>query len=416
MNSALNASSLNGVVVLDISRVLAGPFAAQILGDHGAEVIKLESYDGDDTRAYGPPFVEGDAPYYIGLNRNKQDLAVDLSKEEGRQILFRLLEQDDVLVENFKLSTWRKWGINSPSELAKKFPRLIHCRISGFGEEGEFGGLPGYDAAVQALSGLMSINGDPAMDPVRIGIPLVDTTTGMNAVIGVLLALYERERSGKGQSMEVTLFDTALGMLHPHTSNALNGGQSARTGNGHPNIVPYDLYPTRTEKLFVAIGNDRQFAQLCEVLGKPELASDERFRRNRDRVQHRDALREELVALLSHWDGRELFHKLMGMGVPCAPMLSVEQALALDHTATREMSAALGPYRVTGIPVKLERTPGSLRLPPPRVGEHTSELLRRFGFGDEAIASALDSGAVKQQRKATVNSPHSQTKPKETSR
>ncbi|QIL74072.1 CoA transferase (plasmid) [Diaphorobacter sp. HDW4B] len=396
MNSAISKSALNGVVVLDLSRVLAGPFAAQMLGDHGAEVIKLESYDGDDTRAYGPPFVDGDAPYYIGLNRNKQDLAVDLSTPAGREILFQLLDKVDVLVENYKLSTWQKWGIDSPTELARKFPRLIHCRVSGFGEEGEFGGLPGYDAAVQALSGLMSINGDPALDPVRIGIPLVDTTTGMNAVIGVLLALYEREKSGKGQSIEVTLFDTALGMLHPHTSNALNGGKSARTGNGHPNIVPYDLYPTKTEKLFVAIGNDRQFAQLCDVLGKPEIATDERFRKNRDRVVHRDALRAELVALLSQFDGKQLFHQLMGLGVPCAPMLSVEEALALDHTATRQMSATLGKYEVTGIPVKLDRTPGSLRLPPPQIGEHTDAVLKRFGFSEAEIAAALNAGAVKQ--------------------
>lgn len=396
MSSAISKSALNGVVVLDISRVLAGPFAAQMLGDHGAEVIKLESFEGDDTRTYGPPFVDGEAPYYVGLNRNKKDLAVDLSTPAGREILFQLLAKVDVLMENFKLSTWRKWGISSPSELARKFPKLIHCRVSGFGEEGEFGGLPGYDAAVQALSGLMSINGDPALDPVRIGIPLVDTTTGMNAVIGVLLALYEREKSGKGQSIEVTLFDTALGMLHPHTSNALNGGQSARTGNGHPNIVPYDLYPTRTEKLFVAVGNDRQFAQLCQVLGKPELATDELYRKNRDRVVNRNALREELVELLSQFDGKELFHQLMGLGVPCAPMLSVEQALALDHTATREMSASIGKYRVTGIPVKLDRTPGSLRLPPPHIGEHSGELLKRFGFSDADIGSAFESGAVKQ--------------------
>lgn len=400
MSFTIKKSALDGVVVLDISRVLAGPFAAQILGDHGAEVIKLESYDGDDTRTYGPPFLDGDAPYYIGLNRNKKNLAVDLSTVAGREILFQLLEEVDVLVENFKMSTWRKWGIDDPNELARKFPRLIHCRISGFGEEGEFGGLPGYDAAVQALSGLMSINGDPSLDPVRIGIPLVDTTTGMNAAIGVLLALYEREKSGKGQSMEVTLFDTALGMLHPHTSNALNGGRSARTGNGHPNIVPYDLFPTKTEKLFVAIGNDRQFVQLCEVLGKLELATNELYRKNRDRVVNRDSLRNELIALLSQFDGKKLFHQLMELGVPCAPMLGVEQALALEHTATRKMSTSIGKYRMTGIPIKLERTPGALHLPPSQIGEHSRELLKRFRFSDADVDAALASGTVKQLQEA----------------
>ncbi|AKQ53994.1 CaiB/BaiF CoA transferase family protein [Bordetella hinzii] len=396
MVGTISKSALNGVVVLDVSRVLAGPFAAQMLGDHGAEVIKVESYDGDDTRGYGPPFVDGDAPYYIGLNRNKQDLAVDLSLPAGRDILFKLLEDVDVLVENFKLSTWRKWGIEDPAALARRFPRLIHCRVSGFGETGPMGGLPGYDAAVQAISGLMSINGDPALDPVRIGIPIVDTSTGMNAVIGVLLALYEREKSGRGQSIEVTLFDTALGMLHPHTSNALNGGKSARTGNGHPNIVPYDLYPTRTEKMFVAVGNDRQFARLCDVLGKPELAADERFRRNSDRVVNREALRQALSEQLAKFDGQELFRQLMDLGVPCAPMLSVEQALALEHTGERQMSARIGQYRVTGIPVKLDRTPGALRLPPPGIGEHSREVMRRFGFSDADIAAAIDAGAVRQ--------------------
>lgn len=396
MSCAISKSALSGVVVLDVSRVLAGPFAAQMLGDHGAEVIKLESYDGDDTRGYGPPFVDGDAPYYVGLNRNKQDLAADLSLPAGRDVLFKLLGQVDVLVENFKLSTWRKWGIDDPASLARRFPRLIHCRVSGFGETGQLGGLPGYDAAVQALSGLMSINGDPALDPVRIGIPLVDTSTGMNAVIGVLLALYEREKSGRGQSIEVTLFDTALGMLHPHTSNALNGGQSARTGNGHPNIVPYDLFPTRGGKLFVAVGNDRQFARLCEVIGKPALAADPRFLRNSDRVLNRDVLRAELSEQLAGLDSQELFRQLMAVGVPCAPMLSVEQALAMEHTATRQMSAAIGQYRVTGIPIKLERTPGALRLPPPGVGEHSQEILRRFGFNDAEIGAALEAGAVRQ--------------------
>lgn len=396
MKLPISPSALDGLVVLDLSRVLAGPFSAQILGDHGAEVIKVESFDGDDTRGYGPPFVAGDAPYYIGLNRNKKDLALDLSTEAGRDILFRLLGQVDVVIENFKLSTWQKWGIDSPKALASRYPRLIHCRISGFGEEGEFGGLPGYDAAVQALSGLMSINGDPSLDPVRIGIPLVDTTTGMNAAMGVLLALYEREKSGLGQSLEITLFDTALGMLHPHTTNALNGGRSARTGNGHPNIVPYDLYPTRTEKLFVAIGNDRQFALLLQELGKPELAQSSLYRTNRDRVVNRESLRAELVALLSQRDGKALFSRLMDLGVPCAPMLTVEQALALEHTRTREMAQQSGPYRFTGVPIKLERTPGTVRLPPPAIGEHSQEVLQRFGFTSPEIAVAEQAGTVQQ--------------------
>src|SRR5690606_16946953 len=226
-----------------------GPYAGQILGDHGAEVIKIETFGGDDTRAYGPPFVDDVAPYHLGLNRNKKDLALDLGSDAGREVLFQLLERADVLIENFKLSTWKKWGVNDLSALRDRFPRLIHCRISGFGDKGELGGLPGYDAALQALSGLSSINGDPDGQGTRIGIPLVDTSTGMHAAMGVLLALLERARSGKGQQVEATLFDTALAMLHPHTANVLHGGKSARTGNGHPNIVPYDLFRSEERRV-----------------------------------------------------------------------------------------------------------------------------------------------------------------------
>lgn len=386
MTNAIPGGALAGTVVLDASRVLAGPFAGQILGDHGAEVIKIETFSGDDTRAYGPPFFNDDAPYYLGLNRNKKDLALDLGTEDGRSILFGMLEQADVLIENFKLSTWKKWGIDDLSVIAERFPRLVHCRITGFGDSGELGGLPGYDAALQAMSGLFSINGDPAGDATRIGIPLVDTSTGMYAAMGILMALMERARSGKGQRIETTLYDTALAILHPHTANVLYGGKSMRTGNGHPNIVPYDLFPTGTDPIFIATGNDRQFATLCALLGKPELSGEERFQRNGDRVKNRVALREELTALLADQDAQALFKHLMKHGVPCAPVLTVEQALELDHTRDREMKVSLGDYRGVGTPIKLDRTPGSVRLPPPAIGEHSDETLVRFGFSDSQVA------------------------------
>lgn len=379
----ISKSALSGIVVIDASRVLAGPFAGQTLGDHGAEVIKVESHSGDDTRGYGPPFINGDAPYYLGLNRNKKNIALDLSQNDGRAALFTMLESADVLIENFKASTWQKWGIEDPALLTRQFPHLVHCRISGFGETGELGGLPGYDAAVQAISGLMSINGDPAVDANRIGIPLVDTTTGMNAAMGIVLALFERERSKQGQYLEVTLFDSAVALLHPHTANVLNGGKSARTGNGHPNIVPYDLYPTKTVPLFVAVGNDRQFRTLCAHLGDGELGTDARYATNKDRVVNRVSLTERLNALLADFDGMTLFTELMAVGVPCSPVLSVEQTLNLSHTQHRQMAVSLDDYKGVGIPIKLERTPGSVRLPPPRIGEHTEEILERFNITDE---------------------------------
>jgi crotonobetainyl-CoA:carnitine CoA-transferase CaiB-like acyl-CoA transferase len=395
MDMLLPQGCLAGTIVVDASRVLAGPFSGQILGDHGAEVFKVEAFDGDDTRSYGPPYVDGVAPYYLGLNRNKRDLALDLAQPAGIDVLFALLETADVFIENFKLSTWRKWGMADPDELLARFPRLVHCRVSGFGDAGQFGGLPGYDAALQAMSGMMSVNGEPAAGATRVGMPLVDTATGMYAALGVLLALLERHRSGRGQRIEATLYDSALAMLHPHVSNVLHGGRAARTGNGHPNIVPYDLFPTGTVPLFVAVGNDRQFATLCAELGVSELANDARYATNRSRVTNRDSLRPVLEERLAGHDGMQLFERLMAIGVPCAPVLSVEQALALEHTRDRAMRVRLDGYEGPGIPVKLSRTPGSVRTPPPRIGEHSAAVLERFGFARERIDALFDAQVVK---------------------
>ena len=387
--------SLEGTIVVDASRVLAGPYAAQILGDHGADVVKVESFDGDDTRGFGPPFVNGTAPYYLGLNRNKQDLALDLSTPRGIDVLFGMLETADVFIENFKMSTWRKWGVEDLDTITRRFPRLVHCRVSGFGEDGEFGGMPGYDAALQAMSGMMSVNGEATADATRVGMPIVDTSTGMHGAMGILLALLERHRSGQGQRLEVTLYDCAISMLHPHVSNVLYGGRAVRTGNGHPNIVPYDLFPTGTVPLFIAVGNDRQFAALCQALAAPELSADPRYASNGKRVENRVALRAALIELLASHDGVQLFDQLMAVGVPCAPVLTVEQMLALKHTATREMQVELGDYRAAGIPAKLSRTPGTVRLPPPAIGEHSAEVLTRFGFTPEQIAALFEAKVVK---------------------
>ena len=391
----LSPGCLAGTVVIDASRVLAGPFSGQLLGDHGAEVIKVESFDGDDTRGYGPPFVDGSAPYFLGLNRNKEDLALDLSRAEGIEVLFALLEKADVFIENFKMSTWRKWGIDDLDEITRRFPRLIHCRISGFGETGEFGGLPGYDAALQAMSGIMSVNGAPEDGAMRVGMPLVDNATGMYAALGIVLALFERQRSGKGQRLEATLYDTAIALLHPHVSNVVHGGGAPRTGNGHPNIVPYDLFPTGSVPLFLAVGNDRQFGILCAELGEPSLCEDARYSKNRDRVTNRDSLRPRLIELLAHRDGMQLFERLMSIGVPCAPVLTVEQALALDHTREREMRVEMEGYCGPGVAIKLSRTPGSVRRVPPRIGEHSAAVLKRFGYSPERVAALFDSEVVR---------------------
>jgi formyl-CoA transferase len=269
---ALSPGALAGLKVIDLTRVLGGPYCTMILSDHGAEVIKIEPPQGDEVRDWGPPFHEGDASYFLGVNRNKKSLALDLGKPEGRAVLLRLLEGADVLVENYKPGAMEKWGLGYAESLSKKFPRLVHCRVSGFGADGPLGGLPGYDAVIQGMVGLMSINGDP---PLRMGTPVVDLATGLYSAIAILMALQERERSGLGQYCDMTLHDCGMALLHPHAANFfLNDKRPKPTGNPHPNLAPYSKFRTRTCEIFVAAGNDPAFRKFCEFLGFPEMAQD----------------------------------------------------------------------------------------------------------------------------------------------
>ncbi len=353
--------ALAGITVVDLSRVLGGPYATQILGDHGADVLKVEPPQGDETRTWGPPFRDGSSAYFAGVNRNKRGLVLDLKTDAGRAALLGLLEGADVLVENFKTGTLEGWGLGA---LTTRFPRLVHCRISGFGADGPLGGLPGYDAAVQALTGLMTINGAAGGEPVRLGVPAVDMASGLNAALGILLALHERQSSGRGQFVDIALFDCALSILHPHAANFLGGGAlPGRSGNAHPNIAPYETFPTARGELFLAVGNDGQFAKLCAMLGH-DLAADPRFATNPLRVANRMALHEALVALLVDQEAEPLAARLLAGGVPAAPVLDVAEALAHPHTAHRAMIVA-GEFPSIASPVKLDRTPATYRLPPP---------------------------------------------------
>ena len=363
---ATPTGALAGVRVIDLSRVLGGPYCGQILADHGADVLKIEPPQGDETRTWGPPFEHSVASYYMGLNRNKRGMRLDLTEPAARQQLLALLADADVLLENFKTGTLEKWGLGYDT-LKVKFPRLVHCRVSGYGADGPLGGLPGYDAAIQALSGIMSVNGEVGGEPLRVGLPVVDMVTGLNAVIGVLLALQERQRSGQGQFVEATLYDCGLSLLHPHAANWFGDGRiPGRTGNAHPNIYPYDAFPTGTVPIFLAVGNDRQFQQLCAELGEPTLATEPAFANAAGRSVNRAALRERLLALLAPRDGETLVQQLSDQGVPCAPILDVPQALNHPHTAHRGMTVSLpGGYRGLASPIKLSRTPASYRLPPP---------------------------------------------------
>jgi crotonobetainyl-CoA:carnitine CoA-transferase CaiB-like acyl-CoA transferase len=389
------AGALAGLKVIDLSRVLGGPSCTQILGDHGADVIKVEPPQGDETRGWGPPFHGDAASYYIGVNRNKRGIALDLAKPAGRDVLFRLLERADVLIENFKTGTMERWGMGYDAVLKDKFPRLVHCRVSGFGADGPLGGYPGYDAAVQGMSGLMSLNGEAEGEPLRVGVPVVDLATGLNAAIGILMAVLERARSGKGQFVEATLYDCAVALLHPYAANWFLSEQAPRrTGNAHPNVSPYDQFHTKTKRIFLAVGNNRQFARFCAEIGRSGLAEDARFRDNKDRVANRAALRREIEGALAAIDGEALTTRLLDRGVPCGVVQELPDVLTHAHTKHRQMIYRQGDYRGVGAPVKLSRTPASLRRRPPRFGEANREVLKEAGFGEAEIERLIKSGIV----------------------
>jgi crotonobetainyl-CoA:carnitine CoA-transferase CaiB-like acyl-CoA transferase len=375
-------SALTGIRVVDLSRILGGPYCGQILGDHGADVLKIEPPQGDDTRTWGPPYHDHDgeqvAAYYMGINRNKRVMRLDLTQDTGRATLLALLAQADVLIENFKTGTLEGWGLGYDT-LGVEFPRLVHCRVSGFGADGPLGGLPGYDAALQAMCGLMSVNGEPGGQPLRVGLPVVDMVTGLNAALGILMALQERQRSGRGQFVESALYDCGLSLLHPHGANWFADGRvPSLTGNAHPNIYPYDTVATATVPIFLAVGNDKQFRLLCQHLGAPQLADDARYASAGARSVNRALLKPALEQLTAAHDGGALAEALIRTGVPCAPVLDVPQALQHPHTAHRGMvvqmagdPAAPGAAAYQGIasPIKLGRTPASYRMAPLTPGD-----------------------------------------------
>ncbi len=393
--------ALDGVRVIDLTRVLGGPFCTQWLGDHGAEVIKVEPPQGDEVRHWGPPFDTdiGAASYFLGINRNKRGMALDLRSEEGKAVLLRLLETADVLIENFKPGGMEKWGLGYHDVLSKQFPRLIHCRISGFGADGPLGGLPGYDAVIQAQAGLMSVNGVAGGDPTRLGIPIVDIATGMAAAIGINMALFERSKSGLGQYIDTTLYDTAVAVLFPHYANYfLSGKHPQITGNNHPNLSPYDVYPTKTCSIFIAGGNDRQFSKICEVLGVPDAPKDPKFSSNANRLQNQPALRALFGPLMAEWDGAELAQALMTAGAPAGAVLETHEVVAAPHTLHREMTIDINGFRTTGNPIKMSRTPADpARKKPPKFGEETRTILSDLGYSDAEVDAMIAAGAALDQ-------------------
>ena len=398
-NGSLGA--LAGIKVVDLTRVLGGPYCTQILADHGAEVIKVEPPQGDEVRDWGPPFHEGDASYFIGVNRNKRSVGLDLTKPEGRDVLFRLLEDADVLIENLKTGTMENWGLGYDAVLKDKFPRLIHCRISGYGADGPLGGFPGYDAIVQAMAGWFSVNGAPDAGPTRVGLAMVDMGTGLYSAIAILMALQERSRSGHGQYIDMTLYDCAVSLMHPHVPNYyLSGDTPGLTGNQHTNVVPYDRYHTKTVDIFIGAGNNRAFQRLCTVLDNPGLAEDPRFGDNGARVKHKEELTRILGDLLAERDGEEVCESLLKSGVPAGPVLDTAQVMNGAHTKHRDMAVELdGWYQMTGIPIKFSRTPGSVKSTPPKFGVHGRSILEEHGYTEEQIDGLAHAGVLVEKRR-----------------
>lgn len=389
---------LSGVRVLDLSRVLAGPFCAQMLGDFGADVIKVEPPAGDQGRTSGPPFIEGDSAMFHGLNRNKRGLALDLSQPEGREVLLRLLASTDVVVENFKPGTLEKWGLGY-ADLKADFPRLIMVSITGFGTDGPLGGTPGYDGSAGAWTGVIAANGSKETGPMRLGLSVVDVSTGLHSVIGVLLALRARDQTSRGQHLDMSLFDCAFPLLNPHVANWLQGGErTPRTGNQHPTFTPMGLYPTGDHPIYLAVSTDRNFSALCKVLGKDEWLEDPRFKNMVARALHRTELIEIVTEAFAAERAEDLALRLNGADIPAGAVLHVADALAHPHTAHREMLVEVDGYRTLGLPVKLSATPGQIRRAPPGFAQHTREILQEAGFKDQQIERLQETGIAPMNR------------------
>jgi crotonobetainyl-CoA:carnitine CoA-transferase CaiB-like acyl-CoA transferase len=380
---------LTGLRVLDLSRILAGPWATQLLADLGAEVIKIERPEkGDDTRGWGPPFVVGEhdadlfSAYYLAANRGKKSVGVDLSSREGRDIVASLAKSCDVVVENFKVGGLKRLGLDYYA-LSAVNPRLIYCSISGFGQTGPCKEKPGYDLLVQAMGGLMSITGDPDGEPMKVGVAVADIFTGLYAAVAILAALNERRSSDKGQQIDLALLDVQIATLANQGMNFLASGQAPRRhGNAHPNIVPYQAFATSDGHIVVAVGNDAQFARFVAVLGLPELSKDPRFQKNADRVRNRAALIGILGGKIRTFQKHILLRKLEAELIPVGPINQMHEVFADPHVKARglvveqNLSANSSATKMIGNPIRFSRTPIQYRHAPPRLGAHTAEILR----------------------------------------
>jgi crotonobetainyl-CoA:carnitine CoA-transferase CaiB-like acyl-CoA transferase len=393
---------LNGILVIDLSRVLAGPYCTMMLGDLGAEVLKIEVPGrGDDTRQWGPPFTEsGESAYFLSTNRNKRSLTLNLKSGKGIEILKALIAKADVLVDNFKTGTLEKWGLDYET-LQLERPGLIYCTITGYGYTGPYRNRPGYDFMVQAMGGFMSVTGPANGEPTRSGIAIADLATGMFSCSAILAALYAREQTGEGQRIDMSLLDSQVALMSYVASNHLVSGKlPGRYGNGHPNIVPYQSFKARDQYFAFAAGNDRQWAKFCEAVERPEWISDDRFATNRARVQNRALVVETLSDLFTMRDASEWMQLCDGIGIPSAPINNMAQVFSDPHVQEREMLLRVehptdGQVPLVGTPFRIPTAPVQVRYPPPVLGQHTEEVLKDFlDFDDQAIQDLYDQEVI----------------------
>lgn len=395
------AAPLAGFRVLDLSRVLAGPYCTMLLGDLGAEVIKVERPGaGDDTRAWGPPFAAGESAYYLCANRNKKSITVNLKSADGQEIIRRLACVSDVLVENFKVGELAQLGLGY-ERLRELNPELVYCSITGYGQSGPDKDLPGYDFIIQGRGGVMSITGAPDGEPMKVGVAIVDITAGLFAASAIQAALLARARTGRGQAIDIALLDAQVAWLANVASNYLVSGRPpGRFGNAHPTIVPYQTFQARDGSFCLAVGNDGQWRELCRVLGCPALADDPRFATNPARVQHRDVLVPALQEIFLTKDVNYWLRELTPAGVPCGPVQTIDQVFADHQVLARDMvwtvpHPTAGTVRLPGSPLKLSETPVTCRTPPPLLGEHTDQVLTSLlGYAPQEIARLRAEGAI----------------------
>ena len=385
------SGALSGLTVIDFTRVLSGPYCTMALADLGARVIKIEHpVHGDDTRHWGPPFIGKESAYFLSINRNKESVTLDFKQPEGRAILERLLARADVMVENFRPGTLDPLGFGAADVMAR-FPRVIYCSVSGYGQTGPRRDEAGYDAVMQAEGGLMSITGEADGPPYRLGVAITDIVSGLFAAQGILAALVARERTGRGQQVDIGMLDATTALLTYQAGNYFTTGEApGRLGNRHPTIVPYECFDTADGAFVIAGGNDGIWRRLCAAVDLPALAEDERFATNKGRVEHYDELRPQLAEQLKKRTRAEWAARFNAAGVPCGSVRSISEVLADPQIAARQMVAevqhpTVGTARVIGSPVKLSDTPPAVRTAPPVLGQHTDAVLAELGFDDLEI-------------------------------